>query len=794
MKTREEIKALISSMTPEEKVLQLTSAVLSSNEENSGPAKEGPDLGVGAISIMGVPQRTPEEIAACIQNIQEEVLARSEHKIPVLFHCETLSGPHIIGGCLFPTSIGMGASFDPELVRDMAGRCRIQLLAAGVRQGLAPVVDVLRDLRWGRCGETYGGDPTLCGAMGTAFVKGLQGEDLREGVAATLKHFLGYSCSSGGLNMSRIATDYRDLRENFAKPFEMAIRDGRARSVMNSYNEYEGLPVCASRGLLTGLLREDLGFDGVVVSDYGSIGRLVETYGLAETMTEAGERCLAAGLDVELPARSGYSRQMAKDVEQGTFPEAYLDTALERVLELKNALGLFDNPYPRPELLQSAFDNKEHDEKSLEAARKTITMTKNDGILPIRDREKKIAVIGPMADAVRALYSAYTLQANAEMLIKGESGMAGVEITPEMTAGQKAVNMDLHIADDIIKRLSPQVKTIYEALVEEFSDITYVAGCDYVGDEKNDFEAAKKAAARADLVIMTVGGRNGFGATYCTSGEGVDSTFLGLPGNQERLVREVFAANPHMVLVHTDSRPVISEWIYEHVPAILEAWLPGTFGGIAIAQTITGANNPGGRLPLDVPRNSAHGPVGHYAYRGTEPESFRKNAVNPQGYRDIDMGPRLPFGYGLSYTAFAYSNFVLEQEEDLVTIRVTVENTGACTGDEVVQLYGIDPVASIVRPADVLLGFLRITLKPGQRRTVEFRFRLSIMAFYDILGHWILEAGEFCFYIGRNSKEPLYRKSVLLEKTCEIDCRKRDFIAAAASYEAEAVRKEGEGI
>ena len=794
MKTKEEIKALIGSMTPEEKILQLTSAAAGTDAACPDPEQEGLNPGIGEIALMGLPPRTPEQIAAYVRKVQDYVLARSRHKIPVLFHCETLSGPHIMGGCLFPAPIGLGASFAPDLAWDLANRCRVQLLAVGIRRGLAPVVDVLRDLRWGRCGETYGGDPTLCGAMGTAFVRGLQGEELQEGAAATLKHFLGYSCSSGGLNMTRIATDHRDLRENFAKPFEMAIRDGRARGVMNSYNEYEGLPVCASRELLTGLLREDLGFDGVVVSDYGSIGRLVETYGSAETMTEAGERCLAAGLDVELPARSGYSRQMAKDVENGSFSEDYIDRALERVLELKNELGLFDDPYPRRELGRLAFGDTEHNEKSLEAARKTITLTKNEGILPVTDRKKKIAVIGPMANAVRALYSAYTLQANVEMLIKGESGMAGVEISADPAEGQETADMDLHIADEIIRKLSPEAKTIYEALAEEFTDILYVEGCAYVGDEKNDFEAARKAAAQAELVILAVGGRNGFGAAYCTSGEGVDSTFLGLPGNQERLVRELFEANPNMVLVHTDCRPVISEWIYEHVPAILEAWLPGTFGGTAIAQTITGVNNPGGRLPLDVPRNSAHGPVSHYAYRGTEPESFRKNAVNPQGYRDADLAPRLPFGYGLSYTAFAYSDFILEREGDRITIRVTVENTGACTGDEVVQLYGIDPAASVVRPAGILLGFLRISLRPGQRRTVEFRFRLSIMAFYDIPGHWIVEAGEFCFYIGKTSKEPLFRQSVFLEETCKIDHRKRDLMADAMAYEAGETWKRGEEI
>lgn len=309
--------------------------------------------------------------------------------------------------------------------------------------------------------------------------------------------------------------------------------------------------------------------------------------------------------------------------------------------------------------------------------------------------------------------------------------------------------------------------------------MTWTEGCDYVGEEKNDFDGAIQAAKDADIVIMALGGRNGWGL-HCTSGEGVDVTDIGLPGCQEELLRNVYAVNQNMILVHTDCRPIVSEWIYEHVPAILEAWLPCTYGGIAIAETITGENNPGGRLQMDVPRTSAHGPLGHYLNRGSDYESFARGAINKQGYLDADMRARLPFGHGLSYTTFSYDEFEAQMNsEGQITVSVKVTNTGNQKGDGVVQLYGVDPIATIVRPAEELVGFRRITLEPGESKTVRFMFNLDIMAFYDEPGHWIVEEGEFEFYVGRNSKERIESGVVRADKTREIDHTRRCLIAEA---------------
>lgn len=765
------VKSLMLNMTLEEKVLQLTGILAM---DISKPETLGLEDGIGSMPVMG---GSPVEIAENIKKVQDYVLEHSKNKIPVLFHCEALSGPLVVSGNLFPASIGLGATFAPEIVKDMAERNREQMKALGIRQALSPVIDVTRDLRWGRLGETYGGDPTLCGAMATAFVEGMQGEDLREGVAATGKHFLGYSSSLGGLNMSRVVADYRDLRESFAKPFEMAIQMGNVKSIMNSYNEYNGKPVCASKELLTDLLRDDLGFEGVTVSDYSSVERVDRVYRASKDLTDAGERCLEAGLDVELPNRVGYNKEMTMHAKEGKFDKRYIDRAVERVLRLKYELGLFENPYPRTEELEKVFENSLNNKKSLEATMKTMTLTKNEGILPITNRKKKIAVVGPMANAVRAFYACYTVPASMEMMIKGESAMAGVE-TPENMANNLVIeDMDLHIADDAIRAICPDVKTTYEALCEEFEEVVWSEGCDYIGDKKNNYQEAVETAQKADIVIMAVGGRNGWG-TYCTSGEGADSTQIGLPGNQEELVKKIYAVNQNMVIVHTDCRPLVSEWIYDYIPAILEAWLPCTYGGIAIAKTITGENVPGGRLPMDVPRNSSHGPVGHYFYRGTEHESFSQLAINKRGYLDIDMRPRLMFGYGLSYTTFEYINYRLDMDsKNNVTVCVDVKNTGQYEGDEVVQLYGIDKRASIVRPAEELIGFKRISLKSGEKKRVEFRFNIDILSYFDDAGRWIVEAGEFEFYIGKDSKDIIWKESIYVDNTYEVEHRTRTFIA-----------------
>lgn len=779
LQIEERVKDLMGRMTLEQKTRQLTGIMVTGL-----PKEEMFQDGIGEIIIFaGSPPA--KDIAALIRMSQDQIMAQTEWKIPALVHSEALSGPMVSGCAVFPTSISLGASFEPSLVKDIGNRIREQLVNIGIRQALSPVLDLVRDFRWGRTSEDFGTDPTHVAAMACAYVSGMQGDDLKEGVAATAKHFVGYSMTEGGLNGSRTQTDWRDLRENFAKPFEAAIRKANLRSVMNSYSEYDGELICGSKRILTELLREDLGFDGVVVSDYTSIENLVEKCPMAENAAEAGVRSLKAGLDVELPNPYAYGEVLAQAVRDGQIEEQYVDRSLERILRLKFELGLFEKPYGT----FCEMDNSKHDAKSAEASLKAMTLTKNNGILPIQDSSKKIAVIGPTGNNLIMLNGSYSYPANEEMFLalmnSGMVGMEGVKIDEEAFTESAEKPRELpdftEIVDNNIRDQHPGVKTIYEALKECYSNVTYTQGCHIVKDTEYDFEAAKKAASKADIVLMTVGGKIGM-MVECTAGEGRDNVDITLPGKQAELVREVFAINPNMVIIHTDNKPLVDSFIYENVPAILEGWLPGPFGGNAIAKTITGENNPGGKLPVDVPRHVGQTPVFYYQHTGGRSDAGMRS-INKDGYGTMPCSAQLPFGYGLSFTTFTYSNGEMKVSENgnvpQITISIDVSNTGEMDGEEVVQLYGIDKVASIVRPQKELIGFYRVALKAGETKKVVMTFGIDQLAFMNLEQQWVVEKGMFHFYFGRGCNEPVYEVDYIQEKTLCIDYTKRGFFAEA---------------
>ncbi len=741
--------------------------------------------GIGEVALMG---GEPETTARFIRNYQEYIIEHSPHGVPALFHMECLSGPLMSGSNLFPTSISLSASFDPEIVRDMCERNRKQMVSVGIRHALSPVLDVARDLRWGRVNETYGGDPVLSSVMGCAFVESMQG-DLVNGVAATAKHFLGYSQTEGGMNMSRTLTDPRELRETFARPFEAAIQKSHICSVMNSYSEWNGKPICASKEILNDLLRDDLGFQGVVVSDYKSVPRLVKVYHTADNITEAAKQCLLAGLDVELPYRLGYSDDLIRAVEEGEFDISCVDSSVSRILTLKFQLGLFENPYPHEQEIPSAFAPEENSRKSLEAAQKVMTLTKNDHLLPLTDKNKSIAVIGPAGNCMRLFFGSYTYPA---MIESRELVMAGVDTEPipvldsdctdritSKASSWLVKNSDKHLLDGKLRAIYPGIKTIFEALAEEdYTSVTYTEGCDYNGSEC-DIPAAVKAAEKSDYVILTLGGKNGWG-WHSTTGEGIDSTSTDLPGMQETLMRAVYEVNQNTVIVHMDGRPLVSQWAYDHIPAILEAWLPCTYGGIAIAKTISGANNPAGRVPLDIPRGTGNMPVYHNMQKGSGPLTFKNDALYTYGYIDSLNTALIPFGYGLSYTTFGYENFYLKTfENGETTAQISVKNNGNVTGDEVVQLYGRDDYATMIRPEQELIGFKRITLEPGETKTIVFHFNLNQLSFIDEHGKWILEKGTFTYFVGGNSREFAAQAQYSLPHTRQIEHSRRCFFATA---------------
>ncbi|OCT16790.1 hypothetical protein A8709_08600 [Paenibacillus pectinilyticus] len=777
----ERVEDLMNRMSVEEKVRQITCAMIMPNMDND---KLDLKNSMGSMTIFG-----SQDLIKDLTNAQEYVIANSPHGIPALIHGEALSGPVAMPGAnLFPAPIGLGASFEPELVSKMSEGTRKQMYAYGIRHALSPVSDLARDFRWGRANEGYGGDPTLTSVMTVAFVKGLQGEDIKEGIACTAKHFLGYSQSESGMNMHKSMASARDLRENFAKPFEAAIRLADLKCVMNCYSEVDGEPVCSNERILTDMLRDELDFKGVVVADYNSIRHLVMDFNTAENLFEAGKRCLEAGLDVELPTRMGYSDEMIEAVEKGEMDVALVDRALRRFLTLKFELGLFEDPYPHPELVAAAMDNTENNKNSLEAAIKSMTLMKNDGILPVRDKSKKILLVGPTGNNLRLMYGNYTYIAMLEMLVSfstmgaTQPGVEFEEDDDKKSAFDDLANMlssinfsDKSIIDDTIRKLYPGATTILDGLREVFDSVEFVEGCDYKGDDASHIAEAVEAAKKADIVFMAVGAKNGLGAT-ASSGEAVDCTSLDLMGMQEELMREVFKANPNMVILHTDGRPLCSEWAYKNVPAIIEGWLPSTYGGKAFAEVISGRANPAGRTPVDVPRSVGHLPVYHYQNNGSS--AVYDRGLLKTGYIDSDSSTLAPFGYGLSYTTFEYGNLSVEKDSDgKLNLSVTIKNVGDLDGDEVVQLYGKDLLASLIRPRQELIGFRRVALKAGESKKVCFTFKPDQMSFQNVKGKWILEKGDFKFFVGGHSDDVRAEAIYTHEITEYIDHATRSFFA-----------------
>lgn len=770
---------LLRQMTLEEKVNQLACMMFTGMDMKV-------ENGMGQIALMSGPE-DPKDRAAMTRAIQQRVMDSSRFGIPAIFHCEALSGPVFPNALAFPTSISLSATFAPEIVYEMAENIRRQMLAVGTRQALSPVLDIERDLRWGRVNETYGGDPTLVSEMSCAFVSGLQGTDYTQGIAATAKHFLGYSATEGGLNMARTAVSARDLRAVYAKPFEAAIRKSNLLSVMNSYSEWDGRPICADKAIMHDLLRDDLGFEGLVVSDYMSVDRLVNNFHVAADMQDAAVQCLENGLDVELPMQNGYGDKLVDAVKKGLLDEKYVDISAKRSLTLKFRLGLFENPFPQDDAaIEAAFDNTQNNEKSLEAARKAMTLLKNDGILPLRDTALKVAVIGPSGNNLRRMWAGYTSASMQEMLgATDTSAMAGLGTNSDTnmqdmaaSSGMAAVTEHPEVIEPAIRAHFPAAKTIFEALSESLQHITFTEGCSYNDPAKTDFAAAEAAAKAADLVIVTVGGKNGWGR-HCTKGEGIDSASFGLPGAQEQLLRVVGGANKNFIVVHTDAYPLVSPYAFDNARAILEGWLCCAYAGQAIAETLLGQNNPGGKTPMDIPYCDGITPFFHYQNNAS---SYKTMSVLGGGNAYIDkpaMQAR-PFGYGLSYTTFAYSDVTLTATDAAnpeMTVSVKITNTGNAAGDEVVQLYGKDVVGSIVRPYHELVGFRRITLAPGESKIVSFTFALDQLAFIDKRGKWIVEAGEYRFFAAANADDETNAVSYSLAKTAEIDYTKRSFFA-----------------
>lgn len=746
------VEDLLARMNLDEKLAQVTSLELTSlvngdrfdADHVAGLLRHG----IGHVTRIGASTGLrPEASARLMNQIQRVAVERTRLGIPVVVHEEGVAGYCARDATQFPQAIGLASTWDEDLLTEVADVIRRQMRAVGARHSLSPVLDIARDPRWGRVEETYGEDPYLSGRLGTAYVRGLQGEDLAEGVIATGKHFLGYALSEGGLNHGPVQLGTRELREVYAEPFAAAIRDGGMASVMNSYSSVDGLPCAGSAAILTSLLRDELGFSGVVVADYYAVQLLIRHHHVAADTAAAGARAMTAGLDLELPRRECFNDDLKPLLADGRLPTDVLDTAVRRVLRSKFVLGLFDDPYVDEGAAASVFDTPTDRVLARRAATESIVLLHNDAaVLPLDPTGlRRVAVIGPAADDRRLLQGDYHYPAHLEIVYdrdgipgtgqgREEAPATGEQYLPS-TGGAFAPGP--HYTDHVtplaaLRAALPQAEFVHER------------GCDVTGEDGSGIEAAALAARGADVALVFVGGRSGL-SPKATVGEARDASDLGLTGRQVELVSAVAATGTPTVVVVQSGRVHSLPEVASAAGALLLAWLPGEEGGNAIADVVLGRAEPGGRLPVSMPRDVGQVPV-HHAYRaGGGRSQFWGD------YTDLSTKPLYAFGHGLTYTRFEYGPLEVVSAEttaDPVVLRTTVTNAGERPGTEVVQLYVRDEVATVARPWQALVGFARVSLEAGQTASVDFEVHPSRLAFYDEAMRFVTEPGRFRFSVG----------------------------------------------
>ncbi|MDO0912438.1 glycoside hydrolase family 3 N-terminal domain-containing protein [Streptomyces sp. DT2A-34] len=721
---------LLSRMTLQEKTAQLYGVWVGAATDGDGVAPHQHDMTAGSsdeewaeLITLGLGQLTrsfgtapvdPALGARALARAQRRIAAAGRFGIPAVAHEECLAGFTAWQATAYPVPLAWGASFDPPLIEEMARRIGEDLRSVGVHQGLAPVLDVVRDPRWGRVEETVGEDPYLVGTVGAAYVRGLESA----GVVATLKHFAGYASSAGARNLAPVRAGVREFADVTLPPFEMALREGGARSVMAAYNETDGVPASADPALLTELLREQWGFTGTVVADYFGIAFLETLHRVAGSPAEAAHTALAAGIDVELPTLKCYGKPLVDAVRAGEVPEELVDRAARRVLLQKCELGLLDEDWtPEPATAPLDLDSPANRALARRVAEESVVLLDNpDGILPLPP-DARIAVVGPRAADALAMLGCYSFPSHV------------LTHHPEVPMGI-------------------EIPTVLEALRAELPDakVTFAQGCGVSDPDPAGFEEAVARASEADVCLAVLGDRAGlFGRG--TSGEGCDVTDLRLPGVQGDLLDALVATGVPVVLVLLTGRPyALGRW-HGRLAAVVQAFFPGEEGGPAVAGVLSGRVNPSGRLPVSVPR-----------VPGGQPWTYLQPPLGlAGGASNLDPTPLYAFGHGRSYTSFAWES-VDSGETEIGTdgsydVSVTVRNTGERAGAEVVQLYLHDPVASVTRPDVRLIGYQRVELAPGEAARVTFRFHTDLSAFTDRSGRRVVEPGALELRLAASSAD-----------------------------------------
>ncbi|MFC4615306.1 glycoside hydrolase family 3 N-terminal domain-containing protein [Cellulomonas algicola] len=709
-------------MTLEEKLAQIVGFWEKSDGEAVAPLQgeftreqtldDASRHGLGHLTrVYGTRPVDPAARARWLWSFQRRLVRETRLGIPALVHEECLTGLSAWRAATFPTPLAWGASFDPELVTRMGEVIGASMRQLGVHQGLAPVLDVIRDPRWGRVDECISEDPYLVGTLGTSYVRGLQST----GVHATLKHFVGYSASQSGRNFGPVHAGPREIADVLLPPFEMAIRDGGVRSVMSAYVEIDGVPVAADPTILTDLLRGTYGFDGTVVADYFGVAFLHLLHDVAPDLGDAAGQALAAGVDIELPTGDAYLEPLAAAIRAGTVDEALVDRAVARALRQKAELGLLDATFDDEPPTDVELDSSEHRQVAARLAEESVVLLTNDGTLPLRPG-LRVAVIGPNADRPEAMFGCYSFVNHV------------LPHHPEVGVGI-------------------DVPTLRQALAAELTGSTVVSarGCAVDDDDRSGFADAVRVASEADVAVLVVGDHAGlFGRG--TVGEGCDRDDLELPGVQRALVEAVLETGTPVVLVMLTGRPYAVGWAVERCAAVVQSFFPGEEGGPALAGILSGRVNPSGRLPVSLPRSA-----------GAQPFTYLHPTLGGDGdVTNLSTKPVLPFGHGLSYTTFTHSDLTVEPTATtggplVVTVRVT--NTGERGGDDVVQLYGRDVVASVTRPVAQLLGYQRVHLERGQTAVVELVVPAARLAFTDRSGERVVEPGDLDLWVGPSCAE-----------------------------------------
>jgi beta-glucosidase len=705
--TEDRVRDLLNRMTVEEKARQLdmyagvpdlvdqhldkTHAAPNAKLQTQNAENLFGTLGVGSIHDLYPSAELSNEI-------QRWTIAHSRLGIPAIFIEEGLHG--YSDGTVFPAPINLAATWNPDLARRTAAAIASEMRAAGVDMVLAPVLDLAREPRWGRVEEDFGEDPYLTGQLGLAYVEGAQGDSLNSShsVIAEPKHFVGHGSPESGLNTSPVHIGERELRTIMLKSFEPAIREGHAMGVMAAYHEIDGLPVISDPDLLTSVLRGEWGFQGFVLSDLGAIRRLWEDHHTAANAKDAIVQAINAGVDMQFYdfSHEEFQNAIVSGLKDHTLSPKALDRATASVLRAKFALGLFDHPYIDTSLTGRVKRDKEHLALSLESARESITLLKNDGrLLPLPKTLKRVALIGPNGTVAR--YGDYEDEKNG---------------------------LHISIADGLHMLLPDAAIAV---------------------NDGSDIKKALEIARQSEVTIMALGEYPGI------SGEGSDRESLDLPGNQEALLEAISAIGKPIVLVLENGRPLTIPWAAEHVPAIVEAWYPGEFGGQAVAETLFGDNNPSGKLTITFPKSVGQLP----AFYNFDPSKSTK-------YVDGDRTPEFPFGFGLSFTTFRYDQLSAQARPDGgVDITVSVTNTGSVEGDEIAQLYLHHDVSSVETPDRALKGFARVHLKPGESRRLRFDLKRDDLAVWSRNHTWIVEPGAYTVFSGGSSRATLATKFTL---------------------------------